>query len=165
MSLHTPAHWQKQNKKRTRPKTKFEKRAARLDYYFNRWVRLSSMDDLGMVVCWSCGNQRPWNKMSAGHFIGKSKTTYRTRWDPKNVHPQCIPCNSFDEGNKYQYGVTINNFYGDGTTEALKIKSTKPFNPDIFDIEGKIKFYREECKKLEPQKEGNNVKGIDNNTQ
>lgn len=151
--MQTAPQWQRKRKKRSRPKTKFERRAARLDYYFNRWVRLSAMDEMALCVCWSCGNQRPWNKMASGHFIGRSNNTLRTRWDPVNVHPQCVPCNSFDEGNKYRYGMTINKVYGEGTTEALKIKSTKSFNPEIFDIESKITYYREECKKLEPPKE------------
>lgn len=151
MSVHTPPHWVKK-KKRKKPLTRFERRVKRLDYWFNRFTRLSAMDDLGFCVCWSCGNQVTFKKSVAGHFVGKSNTTYRTRWDPKNVHVQCIKCNSFDEGNKYNYGLAINKKYGEGTTEALKIKSTKPFNAEIFDIEAKIVFYKNKCKELEPPK-------------
>ena len=143
--------WEKK-KPRKRPKTKFEKQVARLDYYFSLYIRLSRMDNLGLCVCISCDKQFPWNKnLHAGHFIGKANNTYRTRWDEKNVQPQCARCNSFLEGNKYLFGLMLNKKHGEGTTEKLQIKSTKPFNPMIYDMEENIIYYREKVKELKPK--------------
>jgi len=150
LSFGTKQHWQTGKKtKRKKPKTKFEKQIDRLDVYFSQFVRISNMDDLGLCVCVTCGNQKPWNKgMTAGHFIGRANDTYRTWWDLMNVACQCIRCNSYNEGNKYNFGLYLNKKYGEGTTTKLKIKSTKSFNPDIFDMEYKIEYYKDAVKKL-----------------
>jgi len=107
------------------------------------------MDDLGLCVCFTCGIQKPWNKgIHGGHFIGRANNTFRVRWDEVNVQCQCIKCNSYLEGNKFIFGVNLNTKYGQDTATKLKIKSTKSFNPDIFDMESKIEFYKEAVKKL-----------------
>lgn len=141
----------RESKPRKKPKTEFERQVSRLDSLFSEYIRLSAMDINGMCRCVTCGKLKTWNqrKSAAGHFIGKHKQkNYRTRWHPKNVHVQCYNCNSNLEGNKWEYGKFLNATFGEGTTEYLERKSKQAFNPIIFDMPGKIKFYREKVKEL-----------------
>lgn len=141
-------------KKEKRPKTKFQLQMARLDTYFNKFVRLSASDENGFCRCVSCGKLKPWKgaKIHAGHFINKTLKTLFVRWDLRNVNPQCYHCNWNLKGNKWEYSKYLIQKYGPDICDILKIDSTKHFNPDVFDMEAKIKFYRMECKRLEKEK-------------
>jgi len=142
-------------KKRTKPLSNFERQIKKLDAHFSLFVRLSNADDRGMCKCISCGKEYYYKNsgkhllIGAGHFIPKKNNTYRTRWDPENVKPQCTHCNSYLEGNKYAFGTALNKMHGPGTTEKLLIKATKPFNRDIFDMEKHIEYYKAQDKELE----------------
>lgn len=142
-------------KKRVKPLTQFEKDVKKLDALFSLYIRLSNADDKGFCSCISCGqryyyrNKGKKRDIAAGHFIPKSNSTYRTRWDERNVKPQCLRCNSFLEGNKYSFGLGLVEIYGPGICEELQLKSTKPFNAVIFDMAAKIKHYKEQNKILE----------------
>jgi len=142
-------HKIRSSKKRKKPKTKFQLQVERLDRYFSKYIRLSAMDENGYCVCVSCGDQKPWNKgIHAGHFISKNPKTYRTRWSKRNTHPQCVTCNSYNEGNKFNYGKYLIKKYGPDICIYLQIKSTKHFNPLIFDMEKKIEYYKSEVKSI-----------------
>lgn len=135
-------------KKRKRPKTEFERQVATLDKYFSEYIRLSNMDENGLCTCFTCGAKKPWNKRKThcGHFVGKSASTYRVRWDEKNVACQCYNCNTNKSGMQWVFGKKIDAIHGLGTAENLQILSTKSFNPLIFDMETKIKTYREKVR-------------------
>jgi len=139
-----------------KPKTKWQKQIARLDKYFNEFIRLDAMDPKTMKCrCVTCGRWRPWNmrKTHAGHFINKSDTkNLRVRWMELNVNCQCYTCNKEYSGNKYEYSKYLNAAYGPGTDVYLEMYATKPFNPIIFDIESKIIDYRERVKALKKLK-------------
>lgn len=57
-------------------------------------ARVSAADDNGYCQCASCGVIQKWNEMDGGHFIAKGSSTF---WmlDPRNINPQCKPCNGF----------------------------------------------------------------------
>lgn len=62
-------------------------------------ARISRADDNGYCTCVTCGKVGKYNDgFDGGHFIEKSKSSY---WmlDPRNIHPQCKPCNK--DGMKY----------------------------------------------------------------
>jgi len=63
---------------------------------FNQYIRLR---DRGKV-CISC-NTKP-KKENAGHFYSAGTHT-NVRFDERNVHLQCEPCNSFLSGNLLMY--------------------------------------------------------------
>jgi len=138
--------WKKKKGHKKRPRTEFEKQVSRLDGYFSLYIRLSRMDADGVCTCFTCGNKKPWNmrKTAAGHFIPKAPNRFlRVRWDEQNVQTQCADCNSKLEGMQYQFGINLDKKYGTGTADKIQIKSTKSFNPMIFDMEKRISHYRE----------------------
>ena len=63
-------------------------------------ARISAADDEGYCTCVTCGHVGKWNDgFDGGHFIAKGNCSY---WmlDPRNIHPQCKPCN----GNGMKFG-------------------------------------------------------------
>lgn len=48
--------------------------------------------------------------MDAGHYISRSHMA--TRYDERNVHPQCVPCNRFQEGSRPAYAQYLIAEYG-----------------------------------------------------
>lgn len=54
--------------------------------------------------CISCGRVNV--KLEAGHFISKNKSE-ELRYDMRNIHGQCLPCNRFLNGNveKFRLGL------------------------------------------------------------
>lgn len=85
------------------------------DTYFSKFIRLR---DEGKP-CITCGNLR--ERMEAGHFMGRGNQA--TRYDEKNVHGQCSPCNRFQGGRQYEHGQKIDQIYGEGTAHELYLKS------------------------------------------
>jgi hypothetical protein len=62
-------------------------------------ARVSSADDDGYCTCVSCGSINKWNEIDGGHFIAKGTSSFWSL-DPRNIWPQCKPCN----GNGMKYG-------------------------------------------------------------
>lgn len=73
---------------------------AKLDHEFSIWTRLSNAQN-GFCTRISCGKVAPWKEMDAGHYI--SRAIKATRWDRRNVQPQCPKCNRFLEGQKHLF--------------------------------------------------------------
>jgi hypothetical protein len=65
-----------------------------------------------------------WKSMHCGHFM--SRRYESTRYDEKNVAPQCVSCNTFHQGRQYRFGRWIDETYGQGTAERLEVKSKIP---------------------------------------
>lgn len=86
-----------------------------------------------------------WNgNVHAGHFIDRRHKA--TRWIELNVHPQCVSCNKWKEGNKYEYGKRLNKKYGAETTERLEILSRRTLKIGKFEMKELTKFYRKKVK-------------------
>lgn len=49
--------------------------------------------------CWTCGREMSWHEATVGHYIGR--WWYKTRWDPRNLRPQCKDCNHAREGEHF----------------------------------------------------------------
>lgn len=64
---------------------------------FNKWVRLRDQHE----NCISCGTP-PTNKRDAGHFWSAGGHS-SVRFDPNNVHAQCVSCNQHKHGNLLPY--------------------------------------------------------------
>lgn len=100
-----------------------------LDRVFSLWVRKSKADDNGYVSCVSCGTTKLWKELQAGHFI--SRNILATRWDERNVNPQCKGCNLFQKGNYPGYARWLIKTYGSNIIEDLfaqknKVKKISP---------------------------------------
>ena len=97
---------------------------------FNRHIRNRDAKELNGRCC-TCN--QPGNQ--AGHF--NKKTHSETRFDPTNVHLQCVRCNHYLDGNEGSYALFIAEKYG---MEHLK---------HLISQRGKVhKFTRDELNKI-----------------
>ena len=55
--------------------------------------------------------------MHAGHFIRRGKKSLK--FDPRNVHAQCVGCNKYRNGAEAQHAEYIINTYGKGEFERI----------------------------------------------
>ena len=72
-----------------------------LDKVFSEWVRRKAIGRDGLVGCCSCGARLPWRVIQAGHWV--SRVYLATRWNERNVNPQCMACNVWRRGNASGY--------------------------------------------------------------
>jgi len=82
------------------------------DRLFSELIRRSACEDGEYCYCITCGKGYHWKLLDAGHFIGRKHNT--TRYDKRNVYPQCRTCNRFEEGMKYEYGKYLVETNGEG---------------------------------------------------
>lgn len=118
-----------------------------LDNQFSRWIRLKAADKSGLCTCYTCGVKRNWKEIQAGHFQSRQK--YNTRWDERNVKPQCRRCNMTNSGQQYVFGKRLNQDYGQQTAEQIIEDAKKyPFwlTPDyLVDMAG---FYKTQVSQM-----------------
>jgi hypothetical protein len=120
-------------KKKTDSLSKLQKE---LDRLFSLWVRQSNAVN-GVVSCCTCGKIMPWRASQCGHFMSRRYNS--TRFDDKNVAPQCSSDNMFNQGRQFEFGLYIDKKYGVGTAEALSVKSKMLCKRTKFDYEYLIK--------------------------
>ncbi len=118
---------------------------AELWRVFSLWIRQKDADDNGVVRCVTCGAFRQWRSVDAGHFI--SRRHLATKFDERNVHPQCKQCNGFKAGEQFKMSQYINRKFGFGMAEKLERLSKQPVKWDRFDYILKIEHYKELLKK------------------
>lgn len=106
----------------------------KLDKVFSIWIRKR---DRG--VCFTCGIQRPVKQMQAGHYISRSHNS--TRFDPKNVHCQCVSCNIFRRGAMDSYALALQRKYGLAILQELDKKKWEIKRWTIKELENLIEFY------------------------
>lgn len=95
------------------------------DIVFSEWVRKTSADTWGRVTCVTCGKRMRWKGegAQAGHFIKRQHMS--VRYDPRNVHVQCVRCNKWMSGEEGEYGHYIIKRYGvDVHQELMSLKRT-----------------------------------------
>jgi hypothetical protein len=102
----------------------------KLDKAFSELVRLKGVDDNGWGKCITCKTRDYWKSMDCGHFVDRDKLP--TRWDLDNCRIQCIECNRFKTGRRYQFGRALDRELGEGTGERLILKGDGP-SKDIKD--------------------------------
>jgi len=113
----------------------------KLDTIFSRWVRLSnSVNEI--CTCVTCGKESHWKDIQAGHFI--SRKHYSTRWDERNVSPQCVGCNVFKYGEQYKYSL----YLGNKLSKKLLVESRIIIKFTNAELEDMIKEYTERFNKL-----------------
>ena len=72
---------------------------AYLDQIFSLYIRLRDADGEGFIKCCECGKRMWWKESTCGHFVKRSHRTLR--WDERNCHAQCAPCNGEDLNLRY----------------------------------------------------------------
>ena len=125
------------NKKLTRSKI-----VKKLDNIFSQYIRLSNSKN-GNCICVTCGKEGHWKNggIQAGHF--QSRKHYATRWDERNVKPQCVGCNMFKAGEQYKFSL----YLGKQLSEKLLQDSHKTVKLADVELLEMIDYYQEEVKK------------------
>ncbi len=116
----------------------------KLDTVFSKFIRKT--DDL--CKCYTCGKQKDPKEMDAGHYIKRS--CMRTRWDERNVKPQCTSCNRFRGGNMDEYALHLVREYGEGIIEKLMELKHEPVKKyTIQELENLVETYKNKLKSIE----------------
>lgn len=108
---------------------------------FNKWVRLRDKN----LPCVSCGAiEASWD---AGHYrsVGAAPGL---RFNPDNVHKQCVHCNQHKSGNAIEYRIGLCNRIGAERVEALE-QNNEIIKWTIEDAKQKKAEYRVKIKELE----------------
>lgn len=109
---------------------------------FSKWVRWRDG-----YICYTCGKDMRLKRESAqaGHYIPQSKGN-ALRFDERNVHCQCVTCNSFNSGNLSAYALRLTREYGPNILEEFdRIKNARrkytrqELMEMIADYEGRVK--------------------------
>lgn len=109
-----------------------------LDDIFSQYIRLKNANKQGYCTCVTCGKEGYWEKdgIHAGHFM--SRKHFATRWDEKNVYPQCHYCNTYQYGEQYKYSL----FLGSNLSEELLSKSHTVVKYTDIEIMEMINMYK-----------------------
>jgi hypothetical protein len=89
----------------------------KIDAAFSRFIRKRAADEYGFCTCVTCGDRHHMSEIHAGHFVRRRHMA--VRWDPENVHTQCVYCNTFLDGNEAEYSRFIIDTYGRETFDRL----------------------------------------------
>jgi hypothetical protein len=91
---------------------------------FSEHVRTKESSPGGLGNCVSCHKAVVWKEAHAGHFIhaGRGGKRNRVSYDERNVHLQCVGCNTYDQSkvSKINYTLYMIKRYGEGIIEELK---------------------------------------------
>jgi len=114
----------------------------KLDTVFSDYIRVSNSDKDGYCTCVTCGKKGKWRKdiIDAGHFITRSAMA--TRWDERNVKPQCRYCNRYRNGRQYAFS----KYLGHNLAEELYLKSKNIVKFTNDDLEEMIEEYSKKLK-------------------
>lgn len=122
------------------------KAVSKLDTIFSKYIRKRATRDDGFGVCFTCGVERHWSEVDAGHF--QSRVKMSTRWDEQNVQFQCKRCNMTNGGQQYIFGKRLDEVYGEGTAEAIHRKSQQMAKFSIADLQEKIEYFKRKLDEL-----------------
>lgn len=116
------------------------------DSAFSKYVRIRWSDKDGICTCVTCGRMRHWKEVDAGHYRRREHQT--TRYDERNVHPQCRYCNFYRGGAEVEHREYIDKTYGEGTAYEIEQKSRMRSRRTAFDMHMIRKEYEQKLKDL-----------------
>jgi hypothetical protein len=111
-----------------------------LDRVFSVFIRERDSNEYGHGSCVTCGLNKHWREMDAGHYMPRQDLA--TRWDEKNVHLQCKKCNGFRGGEPEKMAAYIDSYYGPKESEYLRVTAKGKFRPSRDWMQSKIKHYK-----------------------
>ena len=85
---------------------------------FSRSVRMRASDWRWYAKCYTCGIYADYKQLQAGHFLHS-----QLDFDRRNVHPQCVKCNHYQNGNLAKYATRLVKEYGPMVLKDLEIAS------------------------------------------
>jgi hypothetical protein len=89
-----------------------------------RAIRDASSDQLGYSVCYTCGKEKPWSEMQAGHY--ESRVGSQTFISETNVRCQCSDCNMWKKGNLRVFARNLVRDHGKNILDKLHSMNQKP---------------------------------------
>ena len=92
------------------------------DQVFSLYIRKKYEKD-GFVCCITCLRSFPRGSTKGGHYLRRA--IQATRYNERNVHPQCLMCNVFKHGELPKYALFLIKTYGPNILEELEIESRK----------------------------------------
>ena len=112
-----------------------------LDTVFSKYIRYSKATN-GYCTCITCDREYEVKKIHCGHFM--SRQYMSTRWDERNVAPQCYGCNVMQQGKQFEFSLKI----GKELSEELYLltKQTKKWSLD--EIKDMIEQYKDKLKDI-----------------
>jgi len=108
--------------------------------HFNAYIRARDAKD-GYFICISCNTPKILEKMQAGHYLSAGHHSY-LRFNPENVHGQCIRCNMHLHGNPTNYRINLIRKIGQETVEALEATMHTSIKQDRFTLMEIIEKYK-----------------------
>lgn len=109
---------------------------------FSKYIRLREADWGGEVACYTCKTKHHWKELQAGHFKHN-----KLDFNELNIHPQCIKCNHFKNGNLDMYATYLVQDYGKGILDKLNKLASKD-SIKYYTEQDYKKIYEEYNKKL-----------------
>lgn len=88
------------------------------DKYFSKYIRKKYAKFNGSIQCITCGNWKHWKKMHCGHW--RRRGLEPTRYDERNVAPQCVKCNHFRSGEPERFEEAIRIKYGKEVLDEIR---------------------------------------------
>ena len=125
------------------------KTKAKLDSIFSTYIRLKGSNEEGWGECFTCGRIRHYKEVDCGHFITRAKLA--TRWDEMNVAFQCKQCN-MTGGQQFVFGKKLDEIHGEGTAEAILLKSNQNKKWTVEELEEKVRYYRRKVDEIKAQR-------------
>ena len=115
------------------------------------YVRVKAADRDGIVSCVTCGKRSHYKDgMQGGHFIKRKWVS--TKLMEENVHPQCVYCNKYLEGNYIPYTLFMQDTYGRDFVEKLEVlkhETKKYYRNEVEEI---IRELKSKTKQLQEEK-------------
>jgi len=122
----------------------------RLDRVYSQYIRLKDADMSGYVRCYCCGVSIFWKEAQNGHYMNRRYTN--TRFFDENCKPCCYDCNINLNGNLKEYEKHLVKDYGEEITYTLRIMASTYMKYSKNELEGLIRHYRKEVKRLKKEK-------------
>ncbi len=114
---------------------------------FSKYIRSRNVDWKNEVPCFTCGVKADWRTQDAGHYIPKATSGSYLKYEPRNVHNQCVLCNRVLSSNHDEYTKRlILEYGGDIIRELNSFRNQPPLT--VTDYQTKIKYYSQCLKSL-----------------
>jgi hypothetical protein len=123
-----------------------------LDTIFSIYIRLRESNEFGYVSCFTCPTVRHYKDgMQNGHFMSRKHLATRFSEDG-NCEVQCLSCNIYGAGMQYMFGLMLENKYGEGRAEELRVLSRTTLKISSAEYVEKISYYKNLVENLKEEK-------------
>lgn len=108
---------------------------------FSLYIRIKYANAQGYANCYTCGLQKHYKELQAGHGIGGRNNA--VLFLEKVVRPQCVGCNMFGRGKYAIFTRKLINELGIEEYDRLVTESNKTVQYKVFDYLEKAEYYKQ----------------------